>query len=824
MYYPSKLRRIKQVYLSSLCILIVTLLSQAALGVPGRDEWIEVRSKNFFLIGNTSEKEVRRVATKLEQFRETFRSVFSKINLNSPIPTNVVVFKSDSSYKPFKPKRADGKIDNFVAGYFQPGEDVNYITLSAGGNDAETYGTIFHEYVHFIVDTNFGKTDVPAWFNEGLAEYYQTFEIEKDQTAKLGLPQNNHLLLLDRTRMMPLADLLGISNYALQQNGNHSRSIFYAQSWALVHYLIQNGKTEGLGRFLSAVGAKTPADEAFRNAFNMDYAEMEKELRTYVAKNTYQYQKITFKQKLVYDTEMQVKPLSEAASQAYLGDLLYHVNRHDDAEPYLLAALKLDQDLAMANTTLGMVKIRQRKYDDARQFLDKAISADPQNHLALYRMAYLLSREGRDEFGYVSSFPEEQSSRIRELLKQAIQVKPEFTESHELLAFVNLVNNENLEESVQVLRQALRYQPGNQRYQLRIAEILSRMDKLDESLAMANAIASSAQEPEIRTRALDLKTRIDQIRSINARNEQMRKQMDEAAASGRYSGPPRFVERELTPEDKAEVERSQREAHNRSLNAMMRPPEEGEVRFLGNILKIVCKNGSVTYTVKDGDDTFYLTSKDFMGIDLKAFVTVPGLELGCDAKIESVTASLTYRPVSGPGRSNVKGELICVEFVPDTFAYVDANAAPATPDEKSGTQVFTNAATGAGVDRGISELDLEEQRRAMMFRSIRDALRKPQPGEKREVGFLEKTECDRKGSFFFLKTASEVLKLETPVNGQPQIVGFTPEIENVRFGCGMRPLDIQVVFTYVDKPNKKNRSAGELVMLEFVPPSFTLEN
>ena len=41
--------------------------------VSAKDEWIQVRSKNFFLIGNADEKDVRKVATKLEQFRETFR-------------------------------------------------------------------------------------------------------------------------------------------------------------------------------------------------------------------------------------------------------------------------------------------------------------------------------------------------------------------------------------------------------------------------------------------------------------------------------------------------------------------------------------------------------------------------------------------------------------------------------------------------------------------------------------------------------------------------------------------------------------------------------
>ena len=152
---------------------VFSIVLLCSVSARAKDEWIQVKSKNFFLVGNASEKDIRKVGTRLEEFRETFRLLFTKLSLNSSIPTNVVVFKSDSSYKQFKPKRSDGKIDNFVAGFFQPGEDVNYITLSTEGEDEQTFSTIFHEYVHSIVNINFGKSEVPAWFNEGLQNIFR---------------------------------------------------------------------------------------------------------------------------------------------------------------------------------------------------------------------------------------------------------------------------------------------------------------------------------------------------------------------------------------------------------------------------------------------------------------------------------------------------------------------------------------------------------------------------------------------------------------------------------------------------------------------------
>src|SRR5262249_46537851 len=273
--------------LAVLAVLFASVLFFASSPAEAKDEWLQVRSKNFYLIGNASEKDIRKVATRLEQFRETLRLLLSTAKFTSPIPTNVVVFKSDSAFKPFKPRRDDGKADTFVAGYFQPGEDVNWIAISTEGEDKATYSTIFHEYVHFIVNTNFGKSEVPPWFNEGLAEYYSTFEIEEDQKVKLGLPENNHLLLLQQSKFIPLDQLFKVSNAQLLQQGSHSRSIFYAESWALIHYLIQGGKSDGLSKFVALLLKDTPPEKAFQDAFQMTYSAMESELRKYVSKATY---------------------------------------------------------------------------------------------------------------------------------------------------------------------------------------------------------------------------------------------------------------------------------------------------------------------------------------------------------------------------------------------------------------------------------------------------------------------------------------------------------------------------------------------------------
>lgn len=796
----------------STAALLLLLLTVTHSSVKGADKWVQVRSKNFFLIGNASEKDIKRVATRLEQFRETFRQLFSGINLTGSVPTNVVVFKSAGSYKPFKPKRGDGKADTGIAGYFQPGEDVNYITLSTEGTDEDTYGTIFHEYVHFIMNANFSKSDIPLWFNEGIAEYYQTFQIEEDIRVKLGLPQGDHLTLLNQNKLMPLDSLFNATHQQVHGTGGHSRSIFYSQSWALVHYLLQSGKTDSLGKFLGLLINGAAPETAFKQAFQMDYVTMEKELRAYIGKATYRYNLITFKNKLIFETEMQAMPMDDSLTNAYLGDLLYHSNRPDDAEPYLANSLKLDPASSMANTAMGMVKIRQRKWGDARGFLEKALASDPRNHIAYYRYAYLLSREGQDEFGFSSGFPAETATKMRAALKKAIEIEPKFNESYEMLAFVALVTGEELDEAIRYLGTALKNQPGNQRYALRAAEIYARQNKLKEAEAIAAKIAKTTDDDEARTRAESLLSRLGQQRQFQ---EQI------TAAGGRITtgpalpttggGPPRLTRR---------VE-NEADAYNRSINGLLRPIAAGEERTIGKVQKIECSKGIVTYSVISPDgQAFKLTSKDFDEVAVQVYDAKLGTAtVACNGDISTYNAVITWQPVPQLAARGAtpppRGRLVSLEFVPADFRIMteeETTAAAAT--------VVVEAVPVVGPPTRTTEMpaDAQAAMRQMMIDRIREALRKPGDGEKRDIGFLEKIECSGKDRFMHLRTKAGVLKLAATT--PPAINAFTPDLAGVQFGCGMKPLEFPAVFVYADKP--KGKVAGVLVSLDFVPRSFEL--
>ncbi len=71
MRHPLSLRRSGY----GLALLLFVLI--APLTVQAKDNWLRVQTKNFTLVGNAGEKDMRQVATKLEQFRDVFTRLFS---------------------------------------------------------------------------------------------------------------------------------------------------------------------------------------------------------------------------------------------------------------------------------------------------------------------------------------------------------------------------------------------------------------------------------------------------------------------------------------------------------------------------------------------------------------------------------------------------------------------------------------------------------------------------------------------------------------------------------------------------------------------------
>ena len=632
--------------------LCFSLLLSVHYPVSAKETWTSVRSKNFFLVGNASEKETRQVGVRLEQFREVFSRLFPQMNFNAPVPTTVIVFKSDSSYRPFKPNPN-------VAGYFQSGSDVNYITLTTETrNEQHPFNVIFHEYTHLLVNNTVG--DVPVWFNEGLAEYYSTFSVTDDQKIVLGNPIANHVLLLRENKLLPLRTLFQVDQKSPHYNERDKQSIFYAESWALMHYLILGNKGDRvsqLNKFIGLMNGNNRMEQAFQESFQMSFENMEKELRAYIKNDRYPIVNGRFEQKLGVDTEAQAAPVTEAEAQAYLGDLLLHSQR-TEAESYLQKALALDPNLAMANASMGMLLVRQGKIDEARQSLERAATANSQNYLIHYYYAFALSREGMDGTEMVSGYAPETVTKIRKELKQAIELRPDFPESYRLLAFVNLATGTQLDESIEMLKHAQAISPGRNDLAYILAQVYMRKEDYKTARQILERLSGNNGDARIRQQAqatlAQLVSREEQI----ARFEATR---NSARSDG--SGPPRLNRVELTSETTPVEAPSDPSSY---LREALRKPGAGEKQVQATLVRLECDAKGITFIVKLDDGIVKLRTDSFEHTEIVAFTTEAGSQISCGPRKPENAVVICYTPTTDP-KVKFDGTMKSLEFVPKDF-------------------------------------------------------------------------------------------------------------------------------------------------------------
>jgi tetratricopeptide (TPR) repeat protein len=369
---------------------------------------------------------------------------------------------------------------------------------------------IFHESVHLLVDNKVRTS--PPWFNEGLAEYFSALDFlpEKPGVGKrvvFGKPILRHIIKLRANKLLPLATLFQVDRNSPYYNERDKSSMFYAETWALVHYLThgQDGRRQPqLARFLELLAAGTPLTQSFEQSFQADYASLEKELNEYVRQDRFKAKVVPLAEPEKTLGELKSVKISEAQALACLGDLLLHTDRVDAAEKNLLQALKLSPDLATANASLGMLHVRQHNFSTAKELLLRAIKNDPQSYLARYYYAFALSREGMDQSENVMSYPAEKFEQMRLALTKAIEMAPGFPESYRLLAFVNLANNTRLDEAVKLLERALALSPGRHEFSYVLAQVHLRRKDYDSARATLDQIITGNPSPRMRSLALEM--------------------------------------------------------------------------------------------------------------------------------------------------------------------------------------------------------------------------------------------------------------------------------------------------------------------------------
>jgi cytochrome c-type biogenesis protein CcmH/NrfG len=632
-----------------------------ALGLPAdaAAKWTQLQSDNFLFIGDASERQIRRVAERLEQFREALLRVLPRADAQSPVPTVVVVFATDRSMTPVKPLFGGRPVE--LGGYFQGGEDANYIAVNAEHLDLAIM-TIFHEYAHFLINVSQG--DVPVWVGEGLAELYEmTEQLDGGKSVIIGRAPAHHVELLRLNALMPIKELVAVDHSAPIYNEGLRRGLLYAQSWALVHYLTLGNAARAaqFRNYLSAMESGTPHEKAFTAAFH-DAAGLDRELFEYVRRFTFPAVRIQFPEKSATSVP-RGKALDDDEADAYLADMQVRVDRVDEARTRVAAIQKRDPNVGRAFMVLGLIDLREKHLSDAVAHLEKAAALAPDDFLV--QSAY-----GRSLVSQMSAVRNEPGAAARLLpqarraLVRATTMNPRSARAAWMLGYVELVGGGDLAVAVDALARAVQLDPHREQSRVLLASALARQGEYEKATALLGPLMASGRTPEVRTEARRVLTELTKMRAARATGAAANPITPFVAAPLDTSIPKPPGVSTPPPIDAASPAETPREAEPAS-RFLLRDVQRGERRVLGTFDAVECVNGIIVLRVTSNGRTLALRAVRLADVDFISYRSSTPGEVTCGPQKYRALAYATYRPDASV--DGIDGVAVAIELLPDDF-------------------------------------------------------------------------------------------------------------------------------------------------------------
>ena len=442
---------------------LLLFLPGAGPPVPAAAPWIRVETPNFVVYGDAGESRVRDVAQEFERFREALGRVIPGTGTSAAVPTVVVVFGSDRAFAPYRP-RYNGK-PVALGGYFLSSDDMNIVALVDGDRD-EALRRIFHEYVHLALGNVLHG--LPLWLNEGLAEFYSTFEVQDNgRRALVGGLIPAHLQLLNQRGLLPVGELIAVDKDSPDYNEGERRSIFYAQSWALVHMLASGAtnRSADLARYARLTSAGTAPRAAWGQVFGGE--DINRSLGRYIGQSVMNGAVYRF------DTEIpkvaaDVSGVTAGDAQAALADLLRRVATAAEADAAFERALAQQPASARARALYGLHAIDEGRYEQGCQLLLAA--ADSADWLVQYHVATGLTRLALE-----SAEPDaELAAAAKRALVRVRAARPDLPHALMMRARIDGWSGGDDAESLAGIRRARTLAPGRADYALVESYILTR--------------------------------------------------------------------------------------------------------------------------------------------------------------------------------------------------------------------------------------------------------------------------------------------------------------------------------------------------------------
>jgi tetratricopeptide (TPR) repeat protein len=654
--------------------------------------WLEIRSAHFTVITDAGEKKGREVALRFEQMRAVFANLLTKERLNQSVPLTILAFKNDKSYYQVAPLRQGQPID--VPGFLLPGEDQDFIVLNLF--EDESWRAVAHDFAEMLLNYNYPPAQ--GWFDEGLAEYFSSIRVDNKQVEIGGDPElrpslNEDLAgnqretqppkslteLLGAQVWLPLPDLFALKHDTSARNQGSHHTLYYAESWIVMHYLLHEHKLPETGTYFDLVlNQHVPVEDAIQKAYGMTAAQMEQAVKDYFHAQTALLTALDAARQTSADTAypadatgqyrfpvpvgpddsaMTSKPMPEADERALYAEVAIRIPERRDvglAQLHALASAPTaadkkfeskkeekrpgeDPDLlptnaigsALAHRILAWDHIEHGEFDDASTELADAAALNPRDMWLRYYVAVLKYRIAQSKHTDIQGLPNMMLD-----LRSVLEWYPEMATAYDLLG---IARNEggSTPAAMQAERAAIGLSPRDELYVYHLAQIYVASKKWEASQILLDRLKASSN-PQMVALAKEL--------------------LERAGTERKYGIPlgtlpqPKLAPQK-SPFDVLEEDAAKRDAAEKAAQAAG-PEDKRTTKFVkGRLVGVDCsQTPAAVLTISAEGTTLKLRAQDY-----KSLLLIGVDDFSCDWRDRQVTVN--YKP---SGATN--GDVVSLEM------------------------------------------------------------------------------------------------------------------------------------------------------------------
>ena len=479
---------------------LLIIAANPALGKGLEDsEWIEVRTPNFRVRSVLSEKKSIELARQLELFRAAVSAVTNISRTESPIPTEIYLLRGEKDFSLLG-------IGPNVAGIFRAGLRNNLIVVRNTHGMEET-SIIMHEYVHFLI-RNHGSLHYPKWYDEGFAEYFASARTRFGK-FEIGAFPKHRRASLSRLPWVPLRKILAPEDYDEWTRKN--RSMFYAESWALVHFL-KNRPERGalfgqdMARYVELIESGSGEVAAFEEAFSITAEDLNFQVKRYVERRRLPGLRMSVEQ-LLPDFNPDVISLSREQISLALGQTAFQGGELESAKHWFTIAAANDHTRPQAEAGLGKVLRSGDDFEAAQARFERAVALAPndpyiQVDVAGYWRARADSTEDAAERAVYLT-------RAREHYVTAWKLDDSMPETFAGYASTFVMEGQRYDFAIELLKEAEHALPSSLTVRLLLAEAYMGADRSEDAVTAARSVwAWSHDESDEATRAREVLTKL----------------------------------------------------------------------------------------------------------------------------------------------------------------------------------------------------------------------------------------------------------------------------------------------------------------------------